>query len=136
MVVDAVMSVQQDYERSVVPLVKRFERTPVARSFQALSELTGVDSTMFNSSPRRTATIVGGAKGLALFGSERGLDDEAGACRWAEVTAGLEIAPKADPYVGAVSGINVALLGYLRLLSGQDTIKVDGRSRWAHTGGL
>ena len=127
MVVDAVMSVQQDYERIVLPLIERFEETPAAESLEALAALDGIDQTMFNNSPKRSATITLVAEGLLRYGSERGMVEEAAAQSWAQITDGLEFAPETDPYIGSVSGIGVALMGYLRLLSGADAIKVDGR---------
>jgi hypothetical protein len=127
MIVDAVMSVQQDYEQAVLPLVARFDETPAAASLEALSELAGIDQTLFNNSPKRTTTIIGVARGLRRYGQERNLDDEQAARGWARVTDGLEFAHESDPYVGSVKGIGFALMGYLRLLSGADTIKVDGR---------
>src|SRR4051794_37304170 len=127
MIVDAVMSVQQDYEKVVLPLVERFEQTPAAGSFEALAKFEGVDKTMFNNSPGRTQTIGAVASSLLRFGRERDLDDENAARRWAEVTDGLEFAHEADPYVGNVKGIGPALMAYLRLLAGADTIKIDGR---------
>lgn len=127
MIVDAVMSVQQDYERKVLPLVARFEETPAAASLEALSELNGVDQTLFNNSPKRTATIVGVAQGLLRYGRERRLDEEQAVPSWARVTDGLEFAHDSEPYVGRVQGIGLALMGYLRLLGGADSIKVDDR---------
>jgi hypothetical protein len=64
---------------------------------------------------------------LLRFGQERGLDDEQAARNWARATDGLEFAHESDPYVGCVKGIGFALMGYLRLLCGADSIKVDGR---------
>jgi len=127
MIVDAVMSVQQDYERVVLPLVERFDQTPAAASLDALARLDGIDQTLFNNSPQRTATIVAVAEGLLRYGRQRGLSDEEAARSWARVTDGLEFAHEADPYVGSAKGIAFALMGYLRLLCGADTIKVDGR---------
>ena len=127
MIVDAVMSVQQDYEQVVLPLVARFDRTPAARSLGALAALESIDQAMFNNSPKRTETITGVAEGLLRYGRERGLADEEVARHWARVTDGLEFAHEADPYVGSVSGIGAALMGYLRLRSGADSIKIDGR---------
>lgn len=127
MVVDAVMSAQQDYEKAVLPLVGAFDQAPAAASLEALGELEGIDETLFNNSPKRTATIVGVARGLRRYGHERGLNDEDAARSWAQATDGLEFAHEADPYVGDVKGIGLALMSYLRLLCGADTIKVDGR---------
>ena len=83
MIVDAVMSVQQDYERVVLPLVERFDQTPAAASLDALARLDGIDQTLFNNSPRRMATIVAVAEGLLRYGRERGLSDEEAARSWA-----------------------------------------------------
>ena len=94
---------------------------------KALSELDGIDQTLFNNSPTRTDTIVGVARGLLRYGEERGLDNDDAARSWARVTDGLEFAHESDPYVGRVKGIGFALMGYLRLLCGADAIKVDGR---------
>jgi len=127
MIVDAVMSVQQDYEKAVLPLVASFDQTPAAASLEALAELDGIDETLFNNSPKRTAAIVGVARGLIRYRQERGLNDEDAARAWAQVTDGLEFAHEADPYVGGVKGIGFALMGYLRLLCGADTIKIDSR---------
>jgi len=88
---------------------------------------SGIDETFFNNSPRRLATVTGVASALARFGRERGLDDEEAVIDWTGASAGLEFAPKADPYCGAVAGVGCALLAYLRMLGGADTRKPDGR---------
>jgi hypothetical protein len=126
MVVDAVMSIQQRYD-VVLKLVERFEQTPAAVSLRALERLDGIDPAFFNNSARRLTTITLVAGALARFGEERGLDDNAAVDAWSRAAAGLEFAPKADPYVGVVPGVGPAVLAYLRLLGGADTLKPDGR---------
>jgi hypothetical protein len=71
MIVDAVMSVRQDYEKPVVPLVNRFDQTAAAASLEALSVLQGIEQALFNNSPSRTATIVGIVRGLLRYAGER-----------------------------------------------------------------
>jgi hypothetical protein len=130
MVVDVVLSNQRRYDRIVTPLLNRWrEEVRQAGGDQSLKWL--VDHPL--SSPtyplRRTesATIANVALGLLRFGSDYGLDEDEACTTWAMSVHGLELAPKLDPYVGAVSGIGPALFAYTRILCGADTIKPDVR---------
>jgi hypothetical protein len=127
MVVDAVMSIQQRYEVAVLPFVERFDKTPAAESLRALADLQGIDERYFNNSPGRLGTVTGVARALVRYGEERGLENEEAVVAWAAASAGLDFAPKTDPYCGVVPGVGCALLAYLRLLGGADTLKPDGR---------
>lgn len=53
---------------------------------------------------------------------------------WAGSVAPLEVAPRLDPYVGAVKGIGIALFCYMRMRAGADAIKPDARVRQALQG--
>lgn len=77
-----------------------------------------------------SGTVLGVATALLEFcGPE---EDENAAClAWAEQNAGMEHASRADPRVGRVSGIGLALFCYLRMRSGADGVKPDGRVRQA-----
>jgi hypothetical protein len=72
------------------------------------------------------------AQGLLTFGRDHALEDEDEICEtWAEWVAPLALAPRLDPYVGAVRGIGPALFTYLRMLSGCDALKPDRQARAA-----
>ncbi|GAA4878525.1 hypothetical protein [Actinomycetospora straminea] len=75
-----------------------------------------------------TSTVINVASALLRYGRDHDIADEDSASQaWARGTAGLELAWRLDPYVGAVSGIGPALFAYTRMLCGQDTIKPDAR---------
>jgi hypothetical protein len=62
------------------------------------------------------------AEGFLNFGAVAGLaDDDDIVERWATAVDPLEVAPELDPYVGAVSGIGIALFCYMRVRRGDRT---------------
>jgi len=66
-----------------------------------------------------------------------GLADGLGVRQWADEVEPFRYVWCLDPYVGAVSGIGIALFAYLRMLAGADAIKPDTRVRKAlKRGGL
>jgi hypothetical protein len=68
------------------------------------------------------------AGGLARYGDAHGLSEENAATAWGRATAGLDLVPHLDPYLGRMDGIGVALFTYMRMLCGADTLKPDVRS--------
>lgn len=125
MVVDAVASAQRHYETRVQRIVTLFQATPGAASLAALAEHGPGNGLGLRGGEPETMRQV--AAGLARFGTERGLDDDAATLRWSQETAPFALAHRLDPYVGAVKGIGPTLFAYLRLLSGADTLKPDSR---------
>ena len=129
MVVDVVMSANRSYAR-VGREVQKYAGTGVA----TLREV--VDSpparSLLGMKHSEPATVLRVAEALLALAGPDGDEDE-GCRRWAEETAGMEHAFRADPHVGAVSGIGLALFCYLRMRSGADGIKPDGRVRQALT---
>ena len=135
MVVDVVLSRQRRYDTHVRPCIGRWDRAVAGQGgVPTLRWL--VDNPDLVAAPalplRRgeAATILGVAHALLRYGADLGIDpgDEDRVCEsWAAAVAGLEFAPKLDPYVGAVSGIGAALFAYTRMLCGADTVKPDVR---------
>lgn len=125
MVVDAVASAQRPYTTRVRRLVDTFETRPGAASLAALAVHGPGDGLGLRGGEPETMRQV--AAGLAPFGAERGLDDDAATFRWCVETAPFALAHRLDPFVGAVKGIGPTLFAYLRLLSGADTLKPDSR---------
>jgi hypothetical protein len=54
-------------------------------------------------------TISAVAGGLARYGDAHGLSEENAATAWGRATAGLDLVPHLDPYIGRMDGIGVAL---------------------------
>lgn len=57
------------------------------------------------------------------------MNEDDGVIAWAQQQHPIRLAPRLDPYVGCVSGIGIALFAYLRMRSGADALKPDGRVR-------
>lgn len=131
MVLDVILSNQRRYQARVVPLLNRWlERVREAGGEPTLAWLRDNPASYDGLGLRRheSGTIAGVTAGLLRYGDSHGLAGEDEACvDWARGAAGLELAPKVDPYVGSVRGIGPALLAYCRILCGADTIKPDVR---------
>ncbi|GAA4972677.1 hypothetical protein WHI96_17790 [Pseudonocardia tropica] len=131
MVLDVVLSNQRRYDRRVVPMLDRWAaRMRQVDGTPTLAWLRDNPGSYDGLGLRRhePRTIAEVTSGLLRYGATHGAVDEDGACAgWAVGTAGLELAPKIDPYVGSVHGIGPALFAYCRLLCGADTIKPDVR---------
>jgi hypothetical protein len=85
---------------------------------------------------REPATILAVATSLLELCGPEG-DEDAACLAWAEQTTGIEHAFRVEPHVGTIPGIGLALFCYLRMRSGADGIKPDGRVRQAlHAVGL
>jgi hypothetical protein len=127
MVYDVVASRQRRYLERVQPLVKVFAARPAAESLAALAEHGPGPGLSLMAAETRTVQAV--ADGLRRYCAEHQLDDDAGVAAWAAETEAVRFAPRLDPYVGAVSGVGPALFAYLRMRSGADGLKPDGRVR-------
>jgi hypothetical protein len=135
MVVDVVLSRQRRYDTHVRPCLDRWDQTvagqegvPTLRWLVDNPDLVAAPTLPLRKG--EAATILGVASALLRYGTDLGIDpdDEDRACEsWANAVAGLEFAPKLDPYVGAVAGIGAALFAYTRKLCGADTVKPDVR---------
>jgi hypothetical protein len=135
MVVDVVLSRQRRYDTHVRPCLDRWDRTvagqdgvPTLRWLVANPDLIAAPTLPLRKG--EAGTILGVASALLRYGADLGINpgNEDRACEsWATAAAGLEFAPKLDPYVGAVSGIGAALFAYTRMLCGADTVKPDVR---------
>ena len=80
----------------------------------------------------RWSTIRGVATGFEHYRADRpelNLSDDAVVTAWAMSVEPVRLTPRLDPYVGAVSGIGIALFAYLRMRSGADGLKPDVRVR-------
>ncbi len=129
MVFDVVASRQRTYKNRVLPWVERFEATPPARSLAALASI-GPPLEGLRRGEADTMRDV--ASGLLQFGTDHRVQgDDATVEAWAGTVAPLELAPALDPYVGSVAGIGIALFAYLRMQSGANALKPDGRVRAA-----
>lgn len=123
MVLDVVLSRQRRYDTHVQPCIRRWERAvaergglPTLRWLVDHADLVATPALPLR--PGEAATILGVAHALLRYGADAGLApaDEDRACEsWAATVAGLEFAPRLDPYVGAVSGIGAALFAYTRM---------------------
>jgi hypothetical protein len=128
MVFDVVASRRRRYIPRVRSMVERFQQMPAAANLRALAEEGPGDGFGLRQGEGETMRRV--AQGFLTFGDVSGLagDDEI-VERWATAVAPLEVAPELDPYVGAVSGIGIALFCYMRMRAGADAIKPDVRVR-------
>jgi hypothetical protein len=127
MVFDVVASRQRRYTQRVEPMVKKFAATPAAKSLASLAEHGPGDGYGLRAGEAETMQQV--AAGLTRYLTEHGLGEEEGVLCWATGATAFEHASKLEPYVGSVSGMGPALLGYLRMRSGADAIKPDLRVR-------
>lgn len=132
MVFDVVASRRRDYERRVLPSVTEFRARWAALSLAEFA--AGAAEYRGLGIPARDwATMIGVAAQLEAYkaGDARLVaesDDEV-VRSWAVATEPIRLAPRLDPFVGQVSGIGPALFAYLRMRSGADAIKPDGRIR-------
>lgn len=128
MVFDCVLSRQRTNER-VRKHVEHFATTNNAASLAELARVGPGEGPPNGHYPFMTgeaATIQAVAAGLARYGHERDLDEEAATRQWAAEAGEFERDPHSDPYVGT-KGIGVALFAYLRMRCWADAIKVDSR---------
>lgn len=129
MVVDVVVSRQRHYTTRVVALVRSFQASQVT----SLSDLAAIGTVPVGGlRGGESDTIVGVAAGLVAWNQARptaASDDETLVSEWAAYAAPFDVAPRLDPFVGRVKGIGPALFAYLRMRSGGDAIKPDGRVR-------
>jgi hypothetical protein len=133
MVFDVVASRQRRYIQRVRPWVEAFQQTPAAASLSSLAEFGPALTFSLRDGEADTMRTV--ASGLLRFGIDSELgDDDAIVEAWAASVAPLEVAPRLDPYVGAVKGIGIALFCYMRMRAGADAIKPDARVRQALQG--
>lgn len=127
MVFDVVASRQRNYLKRVRPLVQVFSTRPAAESLAALADHgPGLGLSLM---PTEATTVEAVAAGLRRFCVEHQWDDDAGVVAWAAETEAVRLAPRLDPYVGAVSGVGPAMFAYLRMRSGADALKPDLRVR-------
>jgi hypothetical protein len=130
MVFDVVASRQRNYDKKVQRLVELYEQ---AWPEETLSGLAAVGSRSgFSLMDEEWMTVIGVAGALGRFERDRGLsgasnDDVVNA--WAIEVEPIRFSPRLDPYVGSVKGIGPALFAYLRMRSGADALKPDGRLR-------
>jgi hypothetical protein len=126
MVVDVVASAARNYDRVEQTIVPGFER--LAHNKPILEALAKADPAQLKTLGLRANepnTMIGVAKGLIQFGSERNITGDDAICRaWGAYAEEWRRTPKLDPYVG-VRGIGIALYAYLRMRSGADAIKPD-----------
>ncbi len=127
MVFDVVASRQRKYEQRVLPLVQLFEATYGTVSLRQFSE--GGPYRGLSLRAPEWDTALGVARALADFCDAHNVEDDAGVAAWAHATEPVRLAPRLDPYAGAVKGIRLALFAYLRMRSGADGLKPDGRLR-------
>lgn len=126
MVLDVVLSRRRRYEPQVLPRIARWETDSSEHSLRWLAAHEP-DTKQYGLRSGESATIATLARNLTTFGDDLGLDEDQACLQWATDVAGLEHAPRLDPVVGSVSGIGPALFTYLRMRSGADALKPDGR---------
>lgn len=124
MVVDAVLSSQRKYDSRVLALIESIK----SRTSDYSLESAATDMPLDGLPLRRyeEATIRGVAQGLRQRAKNSRLDDDLTVQKWAKEVEPIRFAPKLDQDV-CVKGIALALYAYLRMLSGADAIKPDGR---------
>jgi hypothetical protein len=130
MVLDVVLSRQRQYTARVTPLLNGWIDSVHEQDGELTMGWLADHPTSCVGLPLRVGeadTIVGLAAALLRYGAEHQLGEDDACTSWAASARGLELAPKLDPYVGAVKGIGPALLAYTRMLCGADTIKPDVR---------
>jgi hypothetical protein len=127
MVVDVVASRRRQYKTRVQAIVRKFEIRSQAGSLAELAAIGPGADLGLRAVEENTIQLV--AKGLSQYCASHGMDEDAGVLAWAQQQHPIRLAPRLDPYVGCVSGIGIALFAYLRMRSGVDALKPDGRVR-------
>ena len=131
MVFDVVASHRRRYREVVVPAVRRFREQWPDLTLRQLAD--GDADSGLGLPPERWSTIKGVATGFEHYRADRpelvSLSDDALVADWAMSVEPVRLTPRLDPYVGAVSGIGIALFAYLRMRSGADGLKPDVRVR-------
>ncbi|MCW2904521.1 MAG: hypothetical protein JWO67_6786 [Streptosporangiaceae bacterium] len=127
MVVDVVMSANRGYDE-VQRRVQKYADTGVATLQDVVDNPPG--RSFLGMRRREPDTVLAVATALLGLCGPDGAED-ATCLTWAEQTAGMQHAFRVEPHVGGISGIGLALFCYLRMRSGADGIKPDGRVRQA-----
>ena len=131
MVFDVVASQRRRYLEVVLPAVERFKAEWPGLSLAVLA--TDGPTQGFGLPPARWATITAVATGLCRYRDDRSeladASDDDLVAHWAAAVEPVRLTPRLDPYVGAVSGIGIALFAYMRMRSGADALKPDVRVR-------
>lgn len=133
MVLDVVLSRQRNYRETVVPIVSDWMTKNPKRTLAALAANGPGRVKRLRSDNRLDEVQVTRevAKGLSCFAKAHGLSDDAGVAEWAKLTEPLRFGWRADPWVGNIKGIGLALFAYLRMRSGADALKPDARVQGA-----
>lgn len=119
MVVDVVASRQRRYESYVVPkLLPQYEAQAKDLTLKALAENV---PTWLPLKDREAATMSEVARRILVFGESKGMADEN------ELALAWATDPSEVEEMKSVFGIGPALLEYLRMLCGADSLKVDVR---------
>ncbi len=134
MIIDVVASRQRSYKKRVQPMVADWIAASPAATIAALAA-NRLDAARYGLSEAEVDTIATVAQRFQEFAAAEGLSDpsqEDRLCRlWADRYEPFEHAPRLDPVVGSVKGIGLALWSYMRMRSGANALKVDGRVRKA-----
>jgi hypothetical protein len=119
MVVDVISSRMRNYEHRVSAMLRIYKEETPDLSLKYLADNPPPDLGLMKG---EAETMMAVAKELLKFGDELGLRSEDEVCfTWASNAEDSKVADRID----RIPGIGPALLQYLRLLSGIDTIKPD-----------
>ena len=136
MIIDVVASRQRSYTKRVKPMVANWMAASTEHTITALAA-NGLNAKQYGLSEAEVETIATVAHRFREFAEAEGLtaaaDEDQLCLRWAERYGPFEHAPRLDPVVGSVKGIGLALWSYMRMRSGANALKVDGRVRKALT---
>ncbi len=132
MLFDVVDSNQHSYRNRVLRNVATFRQQWPGLTIGQLA-LGGPQFTGLGLTAARWQTVVGLAGALSAYqathGALTGAYDDVVVAGWARSVEPVRLTPALDPFVGAVPGISYALFAYLRMRSGADAVKPDGRVR-------